>query len=127
MSKCTECRYNRTLYQPLFVLTIIASATANKIGFIDHVSLSADPIHIPGDETASLQIHILRPIDGSYTVKVRVQKKLLFGFVEIPCSTETNIGSWYGSYSYLPCIFNFYLFKLLKKCFRFTSPKKVNG
>jgi len=71
---------------------------------VDHVHLNNDPILIPGNETVDLDVHILRPISGDYTVKIRVQRHLLFGFMEVPCNTQNNIGSWYNE---------LYLFRLV--------------
>lgn len=57
--------------------------------------LSADPVHIPGPETGTIDVQVLKPIAGQhFDLKVTISKKVLFGFVPVPCISE--IGSWYG-------------------------------
>ena len=78
----------------MYLELVLASATANKIFSFDHVHLSSDPIMVPGSETVDLDVHVLRPVSGSYTVNVRVQKYLGSIYLQIPCSAQTNLGSW---------------------------------
>ncbi|XP_052807473.1 ganglioside GM2 activator-like [Mya arenaria] len=80
-----------------FKFSDCSAPTANKLGYADHISLSNDPIPIPGNETVSLDVHILREITGNYTVNLRVQRHLLFGYVEVPCVSDV------GSCSYKLC------------------------
>ncbi|XP_052240796.1 ganglioside GM2 activator-like [Dreissena polymorpha] len=65
--------------------------TQNPILHLSNPHLSADTVHIPGPETGDVDVQILRPVDGSYTLDVHVQTHVLFGFVDVPCIS--NLGS----------------------------------
>ncbi|KAH3735212.1 hypothetical protein DPMN_041674 [Dreissena polymorpha] len=74
------------------VFIFFPSDTQNPILHLSNPHLSADPVHIPGPETGDVDVQILRPVDGSYTLDVHVQTHVLFGFVDVPCIS--NLGSW---------------------------------
>jgi hypothetical protein len=65
----------------------------NKIVHFEHAHLSADPVHIPGPETGTIDVQVLQPIAGNhFQLNVHVSKKVLFGYVGVPCIS--NVGSW---------------------------------
>ncbi|KAL4233254.1 hypothetical protein ACF0H5_007938 [Mactra antiquata] len=58
----------------------------NKIIHFENAHLSADPVHIPGPETGDVDVQILQPVSGNhYTLSAHIAKKILFGYVEVPC------------------------------------------
>lgn len=74
----------------------------NKIIQISHVHLSADPLRIPGPETFSGDLEILRNISGNHIrLDVVIEKHILFGWPDMPCITAS--GQQVGSCSYNLC------------------------
>lgn len=78
-----------------FVVTVAAKIhfnltecghSANKLVSINSLHLSADPIHIPGNETIDVDIEILRRIaDHHFQVKLDLFKHMFMDFIHFPC------------------------------------------
>jgi len=65
----------------------------NKVVHFENAVLSASPVHIPGPETGTIDVQVLRPIEGKhYTLALNVKKHVLFGFIDMPCISD--VGSW---------------------------------
>ena len=75
----------------------ISDKSPNKLVHLDHAQLSnKNPIHIPGNETVSIDVQVLQPISGlHYRAELTVLKKLLFGYVVVPCFEDPSKNSWY--------------------------------
>lgn len=74
-------------------MVVISGTSPNKVVHFEHAHLSAEPVHIPGPETGDIDVQILQPISGNhYTLHTTIAKKILFGYVGIPC--VSSVGSW---------------------------------
>ena len=70
----------------------------NKVLRVSNIRISSDPVHIPGPETFSGDLEILRPISGNhFRLDVVIEKHVLFGYPDMPCLTAAGqkVGSWY--------------------------------
>ena len=62
-----------------------------------NASLSPSVVHFPGTETGSVDIEVLRTIEGThYRLDVIIEKHILWGYPDLPC--VGGIGSWYVTY-----------------------------
>ena len=60
---------------------------------LTNAHIGPDPVHIPGTETGSVDLEILRDISGNhFKLDVVIEKHVLFGYPDIPCID--NEGSW---------------------------------
>ena len=60
------------------------------------LSLSPNPIVIPGNVNVSVDAVITETIDAPSSLKLEVKKKLFGVFISVPC--VDNVGSWYVVY-----------------------------
>ena len=70
----------------------------NKVLRVSNIRISSDPVHIPGPETFSGDLEILRPVSGNhFRLDVVIEKHVLFGYPDMPCLTAAGqkVGSWY--------------------------------
>ncbi|XP_060601063.1 ganglioside GM2 activator-like isoform X1 [Ruditapes philippinarum] len=81
-----------TSFAVLHLKLVDCNHSPNKIVHFEHAHLSADPVHIPGPETGTIDVQVLQPIAGNhFQLNVHVSKKVLFGYVGVPCIS--NVGS----------------------------------
>ena len=69
----------------------------NKIIQASDVHLCADPLRIPGPETFSGDLEILRNISGNHIrLDVAIEKHILFTWLDMPCipASGQQVGSW---------------------------------
>merc|ERR1712179_347980 len=68
------------------------STSPNKLITVENIVLTNDPVPIPGNESVSLDVHVLRPIAGvgHYTVNLRVQRHVFNGYVQVPCVEDVG-------------------------------------
>ena len=85
-----------TFFNNLF----LSANSPNRIIRVSNVHLSADPVHIPGPETFSGDLEILKPVTGHIRLDVVIEKHFLFGWPDIPCITAggQKIGTWFVLY-----------------------------
>ncbi|XP_053398340.1 ganglioside GM2 activator-like [Mercenaria mercenaria] len=68
------------------------NTSPNKVVHLDNPTLTnINPIHIPGNETVSIDVQVLQPISGMhYKVELTILKHVLFGFVIVPCYEDPS-------------------------------------
>ncbi|XP_060601067.1 ganglioside GM2 activator-like [Ruditapes philippinarum] len=74
------------------------SKSSNKLVNISNIHISnIDPIHIPGNETVSVDVELFKPIDGRHLrAELTIVKKAFLGYIVIPCFEDPSksVCSW---------------------------------
>ena len=81
---------------PVFTCYFFHTGSATDTIQVKSLTLSPDPIVIPGSVNVSLDATITADIEAPTELKLVVKKKEFGVFIEIPCID--NLGSWYVSF-----------------------------